>query len=110
MTPRTATIWLVLALWLCGLGPALAQDPTTAIEELKKEMKDLRQEISAKDKKIDDLENRLNALQKTVSATPAKKPVQAVAAKPAPPAPQTTGDNVVKAVQGPKETNGQKQL
>ena len=85
MTRRVTAVWLALAVWLAGMGTALAQDQAAALEELKREMKALRQEVSAKNKKIDDLERRLDAMQKT---TPAKEPVKAAPPKPSPPLPR----------------------
>ena len=38
------------------MGTALAQDQAAAIEELKKEMRELRQEVNKKQKKIEELE------------------------------------------------------
>jgi uncharacterized coiled-coil protein SlyX len=82
MTRRVIVIWLALAVWLGGVGSALAQDQTAAIEELKKEMKELHQEVSAKNKKIEELEPRLDAVQKATTAAPAAKgPVKAETAK-----------------------------
>jgi chromosome segregation ATPase len=64
------------------MSTALAQDPAAAIEELKKEMRELRREVSTKSKKIEELERRLDAVQKAASATAAaKEPVKAETAK-----------------------------
>ena len=106
MNRRAIAVWLALALWLGGISTALAQDPTAAIEELKKEMKELRKEVAEKDKKIEDLEQRLDAVQKTVNAAPVKAPVKTATVKPKPTTPEATGEKVVKAGQGPKETAG----
>lgn len=67
MTLRALAIWLALAVWLGGMGSALAQDQAAAIEELRKEMKELHQEVSAKNKKIEELERRLDAVQKATA-------------------------------------------
>jgi len=91
------------------MGTALAQDPAAAIEELKKEMRELRREVSAKNKKIEELERRLDAVQKAASATTAaKEPVKAETAKVETAkkegaSPQAALDEAVKAVQKPKE-------
>ena len=103
MTRRVTAVGLALAVWLAGMGTALAQDQAAALEELKREMKALRQEVSAKNKKIDDLEHRLDAMQKT---TPAKEPVKAATAKTEPTTPQAALDQAVQAVQGPKAEKG----
>ena len=60
---RAIAVCLALAVWLAGVSSVLAQDQAAAIEELRKEMKELHQEVSAKDKKIEELERRLDAVQ-----------------------------------------------
>lgn len=88
MTRRAILVLLCLAVWGGTMGTAQAQDQAAAIEELKKEMRELRQEVSAKQKKIEELERRIDAVQAAAPvATPAKEPVRAATAKTAP----TTG-------------------
>ena len=48
MTRRAIVVLLCLAVWGGTMGKALAQDQAAAIEELRKEMKELHQEVSAK--------------------------------------------------------------
>ncbi len=82
MTRRALVVWLALAIGLGMMGTAWAQDPAAAIEELRKEMKALHQEVSAKNKKIEELERRLDAVQKATTAAPiAKAPVKAETTK-----------------------------
>ena len=82
MTGRVIAIWLALAISFGTVNTALAQDQAAAIEELRKEMKELHQEVSAKNKKIEELERRLDAVQKATAAAPAAKgPVKAETAK-----------------------------
>ena len=112
MTRLVIAVWLALAAWSGAMGAALAQDQAAAIaaiEELKKEMRELRREVSAKNKKIEELEHRLKAVQKAASATAAaKEPVKAETAKieagkKEEASPQAALDEAVKTVQRPKE-------
>jgi cell division protein FtsB len=62
MTGRVIVIWLALAISFGTVNTALAQDQAAAIEELRKEMKELHQEVSAKDKKIEALGTGLKSI------------------------------------------------
>ena len=106
MTRRVILVLVCLAVWAGTMSTALAQDQAAAIEELKKEMRELRQEVNQKQKKIEALEQRLDAVQKTVSATPAKEPVKAAAAKTEPATPQAALDQAVQVVEAPKAEKG----
>ncbi len=81
MIRATMSLLLALAIGLGMMGTAWAQDQAVAIEELKKEMQELRQEVNKKGKKIEELENRLDQVQKTVNAIPAKEAVKAATAQ-----------------------------
>ena len=62
MTGRVIVIWLALAISLGTVNTVLAQDQTAAIEELRKEMKELHKEVSAKNKKIEELGTGLKSM------------------------------------------------